>query len=354
LSRSPASAKRPTDSTASSGGKPFITADDVAALAGVSRSAVSRTFTPGASVSKKTRLRVEQAAEALGYRVNRIARSLSASRSNLVGVLGASIGTPFMARQLDLLSRALLRRGLQCLLLNATGAEDDLDRLIGLILEFRVRAIVVMSGAPPQEIIDQCLANGVRVVLINRRGDANSDSVIGDDRGGGRLAARRLIAAGCRRIAVVGSAVRTLNQLRRRESFVRTIRLKGQDVIEWTDGQSDYETGQLAGQTLIERHRVDGMFCVTDLLAIGVLDAARAHGARVPRDLSVIGFDDIPQAEWDAYRLTTFRLPLERLVAVIVAAIERDAADGERAAHYVLPMTLVERRTVRSSATARD
>jgi DNA-binding LacI/PurR family transcriptional regulator len=353
VSRSRTSAELPKAAAMPSGKKSFITADDVAALAGVSRSAVSRTFTPGASVSQKTRLRVEQAAQALGYRVNRIARSLSASRSNLVGVLGAGIGTPFMARQLDLLSRALLRRGLQCLLLNASGAEDDLDRLIGLVLEFRVRAIVVMSGAPPQEIIDQCLANGVRVVLINRQGDARSDSVIGDDRGAGRMAARRLLAADCRRIAVVGSAVRTINQLRRRESFVRAIRRAGHDVVEWIEGQSDYETGRLAGRMLIEKHRIDGAFCVTDLLALGLLDTARLLSLRVPADLSVIGFDDIAQAEWDAYRLTTFRLPLERLVAVIVAAIERGAADGKRAAHHVLPMTLVERDTVRGSITVR-
>src|SRR5215213_4710559 len=97
----------------------FVTAEDVARLAGVSRSAVSRTFTPGASVSPDVRQRVQEAAKVLGYRVNRLARSLISDRSNLVGVVGSNLSTPFMARQLDQLSQALLKRSMQCLLLNA-------------------------------------------------------------------------------------------------------------------------------------------------------------------------------------------------------------------------------------------
>jgi DNA-binding LacI/PurR family transcriptional regulator len=97
----------------------FVTAEDVARLAGVSRSAVSRTFTPGASVSPDVKLRVQEAAKSLGYRVNRLAQSLISDQSNLVGVVSANLSLPFMARQLDELSRALLKRGMQCLLLNA-------------------------------------------------------------------------------------------------------------------------------------------------------------------------------------------------------------------------------------------
>src|SRR3954471_21914900 len=91
------------------GGRAFATAEDVARLAGVSRSAVSRTFTPGASVSAEVRERVQGAAKTLGYRVNRLARSLISDESNLIGVVGTNLSTPFMARQLDELSSALLK-----------------------------------------------------------------------------------------------------------------------------------------------------------------------------------------------------------------------------------------------------
>src|SRR5262245_55659471 len=90
-------------------GRGFVTAEDVAKRAGVSRSAVSRTFTEGASVSESTRQRVLKAARALGYRINRLAQGLIHERSNLVGVLGSSLSTPYMSAQLDALSRALLQ-----------------------------------------------------------------------------------------------------------------------------------------------------------------------------------------------------------------------------------------------------
>src|SRR4051812_43199681 len=118
----------------------FTTAHEVAKRAGVSRSAVSRTFTPGASVSARTREKVAKAAEELGYRVNRFARSLISDESHLVGIVGANLSTPFMAAQLDHLSTALLRKGLQCLLLNAADAGRDVAPLIAMMLEFRVRA----------------------------------------------------------------------------------------------------------------------------------------------------------------------------------------------------------------------
>ncbi|MEZ0168055.1 LacI family DNA-binding transcriptional regulator [Microvirga sp. TS319] len=330
----------------------FVTAEDVAKLAGVSRSAVSRTFTPGASVSADVRHRVQEAAKTLGYRVNRLASSLISDQSNLVGVVGANLSLPFMARQLDELSRALLRRGLQCLLLNAAEAEQGIAPLIELILEFRVRAIVVMSGSPPSSIIDECVANGVRVILVNRQDDdIEADTIISDDIGGAHIAARRLIAAGCRRIGVVGSGARTPTQIRRRVAFMDCIREEGIEPIAWASGETTYETGLVAGRELLASHDLDGVFCVTDLLALGFLDGARGTGRRIPEDLSVIGFDDIPQSAWDPYRLTTVRQSMSDLTGSVLAAIDREMhGKGKDLVHEVLPIELVERSTVRNLA----
>lgn len=328
-------------------GQGFVTAQDVARLAGVSRSAVSRAFTPGASVSADVRERVHAAARTLGYRVNRLARSLISSRSNLVGVVGANLATPFMARQLDELSRALLRRGLQCLLLNAAEAEQDIAPLLDLILEFRVRAIVVLSGSPPCAIIDECLANGVRVILVNRQSDeAATDTIVSDDAAGAGLAAERLLAAGCRRPGVVGSAAGTPTQLRRRDAFLERMAEAGLEAVSWGEGGTAYETGVAAARGLLPRHDLDGVFCMTDLLALGFLDGARSLGRDVPGDLSVVGFDDIPQSAWLPYRLTTIRQSLPDLTASVVGAIERDG-EGASLLHSILPVELVERETVR-------
>ncbi|RDI62682.1 LacI family DNA-binding transcriptional regulator [Microvirga subterranea] len=329
----------------------FVTAEDVARLAGVSRSAVSRTFTPGASVSADVRHRVQEAARTLGYRVNRLARSLISDQSNLVGVVGANLSMPFMARQLDELSRALLKRGLQCLLLNAAEAEQGVAPLIELILEFRVRAIVVMSGSPPSSIIDECMANGVRVILVNRQDtDTEADTIISDDLGGARIAAERLLQAGCRRIGVVGSGARTPTQIRRRVAFTDCIEEAGIKPAVWASGETAYETGMAAAKGLLGSHDLDGVFCVTDLLALGFLDGAHGTGRRIPEDLSVIGFDDIPQSAWAPYRLTTVRQSMSDLTGSVLATIEREMhGKAISLVHEVLPVELVERATVRSS-----
>ena len=127
----------------------FVTAEDVARRAGVSRSAVSRTFTPGASVSNEVRDRILRAADHLGYRVNRVAQSLINARSNVIGLVGADLHQPFHAELLATLSAALLANGYQCMLLNAANAARDMGALIARVLEYRVGAIVVMTGTPP-------------------------------------------------------------------------------------------------------------------------------------------------------------------------------------------------------------
>ncbi|MBL8807936.1 MAG: LacI family DNA-binding transcriptional regulator [Rhodospirillales bacterium] len=327
----------------------FITSRDVARRAGVSRSAVSRTFTPGTSVSPRMRERVLKAAEELGYRVNRLAQGLISERSILVGVLVANMSAPYMSRQLEALSRALLQEGMQCLLLNAAAAEDHgISELIDRILEFRVRAIVVMSGAPPSAIVQECLANGVRVILVNKLIDgATTDTILTDDMAGARLAAQRLIDDGCRRPAIISSSAGTLSLTRRTQAAAARFAEDGLTPVIWEKGTTTYETGARAARETLSDAGIDGAFCVTDFLALGYLDAARTEmGRRVPEDLSVVGFDDIPQASWGSYRMTTLRQPVDTLIAAIMRAILRDQADTG-AVHEVLPVELVERTTTR-------
>jgi DNA-binding LacI/PurR family transcriptional regulator len=327
-------------------GRGFVTSEDVARRAGVSRSTVSRTFTEGASVSQPIRLRVLKAAEALGYRVNRLAQGLIRERSNLVGVLAANLSTPYMATHLDALSRALLQENLQCLLLNA--AQDgggDITRLIDLILEFRVRAIVVISVTPPSAIIRECVANGVRVILVNRvLESARADAILADDLGGARLAAETLINAGCRRPAIVSSS--TASQMRRVKAAAARFAEAGIRPIRWSRGPSRYETGSQAARELLAAHEIDSAFCVTDLLALGFIDTLRAAGKRVPEDVSVVGFHDIPQAAWLSYRLTTIRYPVGELISAIMRAVLRDARP-RKPLKTVVPLELIERATVR-------
>jgi DNA-binding LacI/PurR family transcriptional regulator len=331
----------------------FVTAADVARRAGVSRSAVSRTFTPGASVSHEARQRIVKAAAHLGYRVNRLAQSLNKARSNVIGLVGTALEQPFHAELLASLSGALLSDGFQCMLLNAANAEQDVGAVMARVLEYRVAAIVVMTGTPPARIVEECLDSGVPVVLINKLlPDLPVDTVIADHAAGGRQAAQHLLDAGCRQLAIVSSAARTASLMGRINGFQAQAALRGAAVRLWQEGPADYSSGREAALALLGENEIDGVFCVTDLLALGFLDAARTEcGRRVPDNLSVIGFDDIPQSAWSAYRLTTFRQPVRALTHAVMAAIRRRAEGrGAARAPATVPVNLVIRSTVRGLA----
>lgn len=328
----------------------FVTAADVAERAGVSRSAVSRTFTPGASVSIEARSRILDAAGRLGYRVNRLARSLTIARSNIVGLVGADLHQPFHAECLATLSAALLADGFQCMLLNAANAERDMGALIERVLEYRVCAIVVMNGMPPSRIVNECLGNGVPVILVNKPMPGFAvDTVVTDHAAGGRAAAELLLAAGCRRLALVSSSARTASLEGRLDAFSKRAMEAGVPVRIWREGPTDYSTGREAALAMLADDAIDGAFCVTDLIALGFLDAARLdRGRRVPDELSVIGFDDISQAAWNGYQLTTFRQPV-RLLTDAVMQVIRQRAENPESTHavFTLPASLVVRKTVR-------
>ena len=164
-----------------------VTSFDVARVAGVSRAAVSRAFTPDASVSPKTREKVFQAAKDLGYRVNYLARSLTNKRSDLVGVVAAGLDNPFRTLQIENLARVLIARNFRPILL-PTSQEADTSTVIGQLLHYAVSGVIVTSDAPPTEICEQCAAEGVPIVLINKGNDIPFvDRIISDDRMAGYL-----------------------------------------------------------------------------------------------------------------------------------------------------------------------
>ena len=342
----------------------FVSASDVAELAGVSRSTVSRAFTPGAQVSKSARSRILAAAEELGYRVNRLARTLHQERSDLVGVVGGNFANPYISAQLDALSSALHARGLQCLLMNTARAGGDACEDLARLLDYRVRTVVLLSGATPDELIRLCAQNGARMVLINRPQPPKgtlADLVLCDSAKGGRLAAERLANAGCRNVAVVVSGSRTSAKTARAEAFCAEMDRRGIPVTRWADGPNSYATGIEAARALLARPlltqpgrarpRLDGIFGVTDEIALGVLNTARFElGLSVPRDVSVIGFDDAPISGWTSHGLTTIRQSLEDLTRATLEAIERPA--DAPPTRFDVPVHLVERGSVARQAPA--
>jgi DNA-binding LacI/PurR family transcriptional regulator len=291
---------------------------DVAALAGVSQSAVSRAFRPGAYLSEELRRRVVDAAAQLGFRPNAMARGLATNRSGIVAVAVGTIGNPIYPAVLDAFSRGIAERGLQLLLLTEL---DDVDAVMQRVVQYRVDAMVVTASTvlePSRQVTVRCGAAGVPVVLYNRvLPDLGTPAVICGNRAGGRLAADLLASRGHRRPAFIGGPEETSTNRDRREGFMEGLRDAGLPQPSIEIGPYSYGGGYGALLRLFARgERPDAVFCVNDLLAIGAMDAARRElRLRVPEDLSVIGFDDVPMAAWLSYDLTTIAQRIPEMVA---------------------------------------
>ncbi|KZM50134.1 LacI family DNA-binding transcriptional regulator [Labrenzia sp. OB1] len=333
-----------------SGPRKQINSFDVARLAGVSRSAVSRTFTDGASVSKETRDKVMAAARQLGYRVNVLARSLHKQKSDLVGVVAADLDNPFRAEQIDLLTQGLLELGFRPILLRGEPS-TDVAELIGSLLQYSVAGVIVTSDTPSEEICRECLQNGVPLVVVNKRDPgAPVDRVVTDFDAGGRMALEHLLECGCERLAVVTPEHSSYSIKGRVLAFEEAGKARGVSVTRIACGTQSYEGG-LGASAAVHRVRggIDGIFCTADYLALGVLDGLRhEHGLRVPEDIQMIGYDNIPQASWKAYDLTTvFQSRRDLCEATLDILMQRLEEPDTPPQIRTCGVTLVERGTTR-------
>lgn len=291
----------------------FVSAEEVAQRAGVSRSAVSRAFTPGASVSEATRQKVLRAAEELGYQVNHLARGLMRNESGIVCLIVSDVATPYRSALLRELTQQLQIAGKVAMLVNTDRSDGSVDRALQQAIRYRADASIILSGLPDKSITQLCLRNGQRLVLINRDDDQPGPLRINlDDHEAAGRVVTAFVRAGCTRLAFANSEAGTPSLMAREAGFIAAAKAHGLDVIVERHGWTGYEAGKVVAQRLLtRRERPDAVFCATDLLACGLMDAARHQfSLSIPDQLCVFGFDDIEQASWSSYDLTTFAQPV--------------------------------------------
>jgi DNA-binding LacI/PurR family transcriptional regulator len=301
-------------------GSPRATAQQVADAAGVSISAVSRTFTKGASVSPRMRERVLAAAEALGYRPNHLARSLMTGRTELVGLVSNHFGNPAFMEVFDLFTRELQARGLRPLLANL-GEHGDGRAALDMMQQYSVDAVLIATSAPPAGFAASCRRAGLPVLhVFGRAGRGAPVPVVTvDNVAGGRLVGAAMRQRGLRRLAFVGAGEHDASSRDRARGFLDAAGAAVKAVVH--AGDYSHEHGRAAVHALLDgRPGLDGVFCADDVLAMGAIDACRERGLSVPGQLSVVGFDDMPLAAWASYSLTTVRQPIAQMV---VHAIEK-------------------------------
>lgn len=307
-----------------------VTSKQVAERAGVSRSAVSRAFTPGAPIAEDRRRHILEVADGLGYRPNLLARGLKAASTGLIGIVMGQISSPFEAHFLTHLDHATRAAGLWPLLVTMDGQSDEAAQKI---LSYQVDGMIVAGGSISAELAAICAGTDTPLVMIGRE-IAGHDAVLCDNAAGVAKGVAHLLAAGRRRLAWLGGPEGGPSERARRAGFRAAVDAAGASPVALLSGDYTTESGLVQGLRLLtEAQRPDAVMCGNDAMAIGLLSAAARLGLRVPEDLAVIGFDDIPMAALDQIALTTIATPVAAMAGGALSLLLDPAPAPRRQLH---------------------
>lgn len=314
----------------------------MARVAGVSRQTVSRVMNEHPSIRDETRMRVLAAMEELRFRPNRAARMLTTARSNTIGILASSASTLFgPASSIDAVENAARAAGYFVTIAHvADTSTEEVEAALDHLAAQAVDGIVVV--APQRPVVDALgsAAIGVPFVTLHGSQEPGGDGVFVDQVAGARLAVRHLLDLGHRRIAHLAGPAEWEEAAARRRGFTAELADAELDGYVTEPGDWTSVSGARIGAALLADgsagRDVTAVFSSNDQMALGLLHALRATGRRVPEDVSVIGFDDIPEAAYFAPPLTTVRQDFgelgRRCVARLLAQIGAGAASGAGAA----------------------
>ena len=306
-----------------------VTSHEVARLAGVSQTTVSRAFNRESSVSGATLKRIRAAADQLGYWPNELARSLISHKSNMIGIVMGDILNPFYPAVLHAFTQKLQTLGRHVLLFSVP-AGADVDAVLPQMLQYQVAGVVITSATLSSRMARTIAGAGTPVVLFNRTVYGNSvSSVCCANEQGAQNVARLLCRAGHRRFGIVGGLADTSTHAERRRAFARELQRNGIPEPVETSGANTYGGGFAAARRMLSTpDRPTALFCISDIMALGALDAARRElSLSVPEDVSIVGFDDIPAAAWPSYDLTTVQQPVDVMVDEAIAVLLRQIED---------------------------
>jgi DNA-binding LacI/PurR family transcriptional regulator len=313
-----------------------VTSAQVAARAGVSQSAVSRVFTPGASASPRTVDKVRKAAAELGYRPNALARAVVSGKSRIIGLVVAYLENQFYPDVLEKLSNALQAEGYHVLIFMASQTAGNIDKVVEEILDYQVDGIIAASVAMSSDLSNRCHGAGVPMVLFNRsQDDPRMSAVTSANVKGGRKVADFLLAGGHEKIGYIAGWEGASTQRDREQGFVQGLTAAGRRLHVRAVGNFTMEGARAATLEMFAQDPPDAVFVANDHMAMATMDTLRFElGLSVPGDVSVVGYDDVPTASWPAYNLTTVRQPANRMVRetvdILLSKINNGGTDPQK------------------------
>ena len=322
--------------TRNGNGRKRATSYDVAKLAGVSQSAVSRVFQQGASASNKMRDRVMSAANELGYRPNAIARGLITQRSNMVGVIILRLTNLYYPEVMVQLTQYFSEYGIRVLLF-AIDNESEVETTLEQLLQYRVDGVITAALLSPEQL-ENIGAEGIPVVFYNRDlPDVAVSSVRCDQEEGERWLVDVLVKAGHKTFGIVSGPPDSTISVQRTSGALRNLEDHGITNVPIVSGNFGYQTGRDGFAEIVRQcgGAPDAVIAANDAMAIGCIDEAREKfGLDVPGDVSIVGFDGVGPASFAAYSLTTVRQPVGRMskaaVSMLIERIENSELPPEK------------------------
>lgn len=320
-----------------------ITSHDVARLAGVSQATVSRVLTGSTRVAPERRERVLWALEQTGYRRNALAAAMRTGRTRTVAVVISDLRNPFYPELLTTLGQELAAAEHRMILWE-TGSSGE-AHAAAAIREGLIDGLIFTTAMPASLALREATSCGVPVVLVNRTvADPPCDQISSDNVAGAASAGRYLLAAGHQRLAMVAGPTGASTSDEREHGFRSVVDPSGVRCEVQPGDFSHASARQVAARLLDRSDPPTAIFCVNDVTAFGVLDAARAEGVSVPEELWVVGFDDIPMAKWESFDLTTIRQPIDDMARRAAdLLLERLSGSTAPPVHVRLPCELLIR-----------
>lgn len=296
--------------------KKNITSRDVAKLAGVSQSTVSRAYSSSYKLDPVLKNKVFEAAKTLGYSPNALARGLLSNKSNIIAIISSTLNNPFYSSALQLFVSRLQQHGLQSLVFVPENSED-IDTVIDKVLSYRVDLVLIFGAKITSTATRFFSENNIPTVLFNRNIPlSHASAVCCNDYMSGYLVAHTLYSSGCRHFAYISGHEDVSTNIDRQRGFIDGLAAEGISDCCIIQGGYEYGAGLVAGEEMMRVcPGVDACFCINDITAIGVLDYIKYNTSkRVPEDISIVGFDDIPIASHVGNSLSTIRQPLSLMV----------------------------------------
>jgi len=325
----------------------MATIRDVAEKAGVTVTTVSRVLNNRGYISEKTRRKVYEAMKELNYQPNELARSLYRRKSYLIGLLIPSVSHPFFAELTSYIEYYAYQNDYKILLCNSLQDVEKEKGYINMLKRHQVDGIIIGSHTLKTE---QYLNVNLPIVAIDRYFSEKIPYVASDNYNGGVLATKLLIQKGCRKIAhISGPLILNTPANNRYKAFMDVVKEHNIENVVVETKLNVFDTDEykkLIIKLFTDHPDIDGVFASSDLIAATIINAAREIGKEVPKDLKIVGYDDISIAKTIVPPLTTIRQPIEEMAKKTIEII-LDQIDGvEVSIENVLPITLVERESV--------